>query len=419
MEAGKHVPASSKLKHLTPQIKDGVICVGGRLENASDDVNKHPIILGKCHLTTLIIRATHVRNAHVGSNHVHSLLRQKYHILKGYSVVKSVLNSCVQCKKSHGQPMQQVMGQLPKERVDTEPKPPFTYVGVDYFGPMNIKYRRGTVKRYGCLFTCLTTRAVHIEVAHSLDADSFLMALHRFMARRGKPQKIFSDNGTNFVAADRELAEEIRNINSTKVKGEMLLEAIEWSFNPPHAPHMGGVWERLVRSVKTLLRHLVGDRLLTDEELVSFLCEAEKILNDRPLTRMGSDARDPAPLTPSHLLLMKGNDCTPNTESNHVRRRWQTIQRIANSFYQRFLSEYIPQLQVKSKWTTQKENLKVNDVVLVMCEDAPRGQWPLGLVTSIEHSSDGLVRAATVRVGDKEKRRPIHKLVLLEHHSEE
>ena len=241
LEAGKQVQASSKLKHLCPKLIDGLLCVGGRLENASDDINKHPIILGQSHLTTLIIRAVHVRNAHVGTNHVHSLLREKYHILKGYSLVKSVLNSCVQCKKSQGQPTQQVMGQLPKERVNAEQKPPFTYVGVDYFGPMNVKYRRGTVKRYGCLFTCLTTRAVHIEVAHSLDADSFLMALHRFIARRGKPQKIFSDNGTNFVAADRELAEEIRNINTKKLKNEMLLEAIEWSFNPPHAPHMGGV----------------------------------------------------------------------------------------------------------------------------------------------------------------------------------
>ena len=199
----------------------------------------------------------------------------------------------------------------------------------------------------------------------------------------------------------------------------MLLEAIEWSFNPPHAPHMGGVWERLVRSVKTLLRHLVGDRLLTDEELLSFMCEAEKILNDRPLTRMGSDARDPTPLTPNHLLLMKRNDCTSNTESNHVRKRWQTVQKIANAFYQRFLSEYIPQLQVRSKWTMQKENLKINDVVLVIDEDSPRGKWPLGLVTAVELSSDGFVRAATVRVDDKEKRRPIHKLVLLEHHSDD
>jgi transposase InsO family protein len=180
------------------------------------------------------------------------------------------------------------------------------------------------------------------------------MALHRFTARRGKPQKIFSDNGTNFVAADRELSEEIRAINDKKVKDELMLDAIEWNFNPPHAPHMGGVWERLVRSVKQILRHLVGSRLLNDEELVSFMCEAERILNDRPLTRMGSDPRDPTPLTPSHLLTMGRGDCTATSEGNNVRRRWQVIQRIANHFYERFISEYVPLLQTRSKWTTVK-----------------------------------------------------------------
>jgi transposase InsO family protein len=257
---------------------------------------------------------------------------------------------------------------------------------------------------------------VHIEVTHSLSSDSFLMALHRFIARRGKPQKLFSDNGTNFVAADRELAQEIREINGKKLRGELLMEAIEWSFNPPHAPHMGGVWERLVRSVKQILRHLVGTRLLNDEELTSFMCEAEKIMNDRPLTRLGSDPRDETPLTPNHLLLLRRGDSTPLTEANHVRRRWQVIQQIANHFYERFVSEYVPQLQLRSKWATKKENLRVSDIVLVAEEDTPRGQWPLGIVEELEHSADGLVRAAKVRSGGKVKRRPIARLVLLERH---
>ena len=167
---------------------------------------------------------------------------------------------------------------------------------------MNVKFRRGSTKRYGCLFTCLVTRDVHIEIAHKLDSDSFLMAFHRFMARRGKPQKVFSDNGTNFVAANKELADEIKAVNDKKLEDEMLVQAVEWSFNPPHAPHTGGVWERRVGSVKSVFRHLVHDRLLTDEELLSFMCEAEKIINDRPLTKMGSDADDLTPLTPSHLF---------------------------------------------------------------------------------------------------------------------
>ena len=367
LRRGEQVATSSLLSALTPILVDGMICVGGRLENA-DGVTKHPVVLPKHHFTRLIIRDVHERNAHIGSNQVIATLHKKYHVVKAYSQVKSALNDCIECKKHHAKPAEQMMASLPRERVEAD-NPPFTYVGVDYFGPMLVKYRRGTVKRYGCLFTCMVTRAVHIEVTHSLDSNSFLMALHRFMARRGKPTKIFSDNGTNFVAADRELAEEIQAMNSKKLRDELVLEAIEWQFNPPHAPHMGGVWERIVRSVKGLLRTLVGERLLNDEELVSFICEAERILNDRPLTRMGSDVRDVTPLTPNHLLLLKANDCSPNTEANHVRRRWQTVQEIANRFYQRFTSEYIPTLQRRTKWASSKENLRVNDIVLVADEE--------------------------------------------------
>ena len=172
----------------------------------------------------------------------------------------------------------------------------------------------------------------------------------------------------------------------------------------------------MIRSVKDLLRQLVPDRLLTDEELLSFMCEVERIMNDCPLTRRGDDPRDETPLTPSHLLLLRSNSCRPTTEANHVRRRWQVIQDIANKFFERFVSEYLPELQIRHKWCDVKESLQVNDVVLVVDEDTPRGQWPLGIVEEVERSSDGLVRAAKVRCKNTLKRRPVNKLVFLEHH---
>ena len=197
----QRVPNSSPIRQMCPVLIDGIVCVGGRLENSSEASTKHPILLPHHHLTTLVVRDIHEGAAHIGTNHTLSVLRRKYYIVKGYSFVKSVLKDCVVCKRHHGQPCNQKMADLPKERTATT-DPPFTFVGVDYFGPMNVKFRRGSTKRYGCIFTCLVTRAVHIEVAHSMDSDAFLMALHRFMARRGKPQKVFSDNGTNFVAAN-------------------------------------------------------------------------------------------------------------------------------------------------------------------------------------------------------------------------
>ena len=182
-------------------------------------------------MTRLIILDAHKRNGHVGSNHTMTILRRRFFLLRGYKQVRNVLKACVQCMKHHGQPMQQMMSDLPKERVEAS-KPPFTFVGVDYFGPFNVKYRRGTVKRYGCLFTCLVTRAVHVEITHSLDSDGFIMALHRFMARRGKPVKIVSDNGTNFVGAEKELSDEVKTINSKRLQDEMLMESNRLEIYP-------------------------------------------------------------------------------------------------------------------------------------------------------------------------------------------
>ena len=231
------IEKSSQWREFLPKMMNGLLCVGGRLRNTTANAEKHPVILPEHYVTRLIIRETHTRNGHSGSNYTLSVLRRRFFLLRGYKQVRNVLKCCVECRRHHGQPMQQLMGDLPKERVEAS-QPPFTYVGVDYFGPFNVKFRRGTVKRYGCLFTCLVTRAVHIEIAHSLDSDGFIMALHRFIARRGKPVKIVSDNGTNFVGAEKELADEVKLINSKRLQDEMLMEAIDWQFTPPHAPHM-------------------------------------------------------------------------------------------------------------------------------------------------------------------------------------
>ena len=416
LKEGRRILDSSTLSSLCPIYDGEVIRVGGRLQDATINVEKHPAILAKDKLTDLIIRHCHENNGHVGINHCLSILRQKYYIVKGYSNVKGVINDCVQCKRQKKQTCQQQMAPLPKERTDVD-SPPFTSVGVDYFGPLMVKHGRGSAKRYGCIFTCLTTRAVHLEISHSMESDSFLMTLHRFMARRGKPAKIFSDNGTNFVGAERELREAIEELNSQKIKDALLIEAIEWHFTPPHAPHMGGIWERLVRSVKTVLKSLIKQDLLTDEQLTTFMCEVEKILNDRPLTVVSSDSRDATPITPNHLLLLKGNSCAPTTSTNYVKRRWEVIHKIANRFYSRYLAEYVPLLQQRPKWQKERENIKVNDVVLVVDNTSPRGQWPLGLVVDVKQGRDNLVRSVMVKVGNTVKTRPVTQIVHLEHHA--
>ena len=180
---------------------------------------------------------------------------------------------------------------------------------------------------------------------------------------------------------------------------------------------MGGIWERLVRSVKTVLKSLIKQDLLTDEQLTTFMCEVEKILNDRPLTVVSSDSRDATPITPNHLLLLKGNSCAPTTSTNYVKRRWEVIHKIANRFYSRYLAEYVPLLQQRPKWQKERENIKVNDVVLVVDNTSPRGQWPLGLVVDVKQGRDNLVRSVMVKVGNTVKTRPVTQIVHLEHHA--
>ena len=175
-----------------------------------------------------------------------ALVRQTFWISRGKSFVRKIINDCLHCKRRRAKPNVPVMASLPKEQLALC-EPPFTNTGVDYFGPMNVKRGRVTEKRWGCLFTCLTTRAVHLELAGDLSTDSFIMALRRFRGRRGNPRTIRSDNGTNFVGANRELIEALKSLSEERITGELAQEGITWYFNPPSSPHMGEILESVVK----------------------------------------------------------------------------------------------------------------------------------------------------------------------------
>ena len=414
-----YVSGNGSIAQLSPVFTDDLLKVGGRLENANmHNDSKHQIILpGNHQVTRILIRSYHEANAHMGPHHILSLIRQKYWILPGLKSVKSVVSKCLQCKKQQQRPETQQMGQLPVERLEPD-KPPFTYTGVDFFGPMYVKSGRKQLKRYGCLFTCLCTRAVHIEITHSLNTDSFISALQRFESRRGRPEKIFSDNGTNLTAGEKELRESIQTWNQSHISRHCTQKGIAWHFNPPYASHMGGVWERLVRSFKVALKSVVREQILCDEALATLATEVEKVLNDRPITQVSNDHRDPQPLSPNNLLLLRPSMCFPpglfERDDNYCRRWWRQVQYLANIFWRRWLKEYLPTLQVRQKWHNSRRNLAVNDLVLVCDVTSTRGHWPLGLVQEVSKGRDGLVRSCRVRVNGTVKVRPITKLCLLE-----
>ncbi|XP_068204676.1 uncharacterized protein [Palaemon carinicauda] len=255
---GRGLCSSSSIYKLDPFIdpKDRLLRVNGRLSKAEISAGKkHPMILPrKSHITTLIIRYTHEKLAHAGRNHVMAKLRELYWIIRTNASVRQVLQRCVICRKMRNPVLNQKMADLPLERVI--PVAPFTHTGVDFFGPQEVKEGRQIRKRYGVLFTCLSTRAIHIETANSLDTSSFINALRSFVARRGNVKKICCDNGTNFHGAEKELRKSLQEMNDDQVRAFLSKESISWTFNPPTASHMGGVWERQIRTVRKVLTPL-------------------------------------------------------------------------------------------------------------------------------------------------------------------
>ena len=417
LHKGQPVKAASRIRSLHPYLDDdGLLRVGGRLKEANVP-GKHPYILSSdCGISTSIIRDVH-DVAHVGVEWVLGVLRKRFWVIKARPLIKRLIRSCVTCKRLYAKPCTQLMADLPKDRVNAG-QAPFSIVGVDLFGPFYVKYGRSEIKRYGCLFTCFCTRAIHLEKLDTMDTDSFLNGLRRFMSRRGHARVIYSDCGGNFVAGNSELKISMNRLSRESIDKYMLREDIEWKFNPPTASHMGGVWERMIGLVRRVLAAILPRTVrLTDEILSTVFCEAECIVNGRPLTKLTDDPNDPVPLTPNHLLMMRSGPRIPPGVFNRgdmLRRRWRHCQYLADQFWRKWLKLYLPELQKRQKWTSANNNISVGDLVLVCDELTPRNLWPLAVVREIRDGRDGLVRSIKVKTRANELVRPITKVVLLE-----
>ena len=414
------VHSTSPLSKLTPFLDyNGLLRVGGRLERGkfAFDVT-HPIILPyNHHVTRMVILENHLELHHPSKERLLSHLRQRFWILRGRASIHHYVHNCFVCKKNRVAPIAPIMAALPRHRLQTH-QPPFTNTGIDFFGPMTVVILRRSVKRYGLLFTCLVTRAVHIEITHSIDTDSFLMAFQRFQDRRGRPAVVYSDNGSQLVAGEKELREGLENLNKEKITASFSNRGIEWHFSPPAAPHFGGVWESLVKSAKSALKSILNMRSLSDEVLQTVIVEVESLLNSRPLTHISVDPSDPEPLTPNHFLLLRASPNFPQDVIQDYeitsRRRWRAAQVMVNHFWQRWLKEYLPSIIERRKWLQSRANLKEGDIVLIADPNTPRGQWPVGHIIRTIISQDKVVRAAVVKTKYGVYERPVVKLCLLE-----
>ena len=271
-------------------------------------------------------------------------------------------------------------------------------------------------KRYLCLFTCLAARAVHLEVAFRLYTDLFLNAFFQMASHRGLPEDV-CDNGTNFVGGSNELKD--LGALKKKIQDATLSYGVNWHLNPPLTPHFSGVHEIMIKAAKRAIYAILNCADITDEELLSAVIGTEGLMNSRPLTYQSTNPSDLTPLTPNHFLCGQfGGKFAPETVDKmdfNLRKRWHRAQELVDHFWHKWLREWIPSLSGRKKWSSDRVDLKVGDVVIVMSTDTPRGKWPLGRIVKLFPGKGSKVRVVDVQVGRTVFRRPIVKLCPLEH----
>ena len=366
----------------------------------------------------LIVQDAHKRIGHLGRNSIIAKIRERFWIFGVSQLAKKVARECVSCRRYQAKPCEQIMADLPSNRLQKDGAP-FEHVGMDYFGPFIVKRGRSEVKRYGVIFTCMSSRAVHLEVSHSLETDACINATRRFMARRGLAKSITSDNATNIVGAEKELREMLLKLNQSKIDTVLSNNGIEWHFNPPKASHFGGVWERIIRSTRKILYSILREQgnTIDDETLSTVFCEAESILNNRPLTTTSNDPNDMLPLTPDMLINPRGKPTNTSgafqKSDIYAKKRWKRVQYLVDVFWSRWRKEYLVTLQQRAKWQRPKRNVAVGDIVRIIDTSAPRNTWPMGRVEAIFEDKRGNTRSCRVRTKSSMLERPIAKLCVV------
>ncbi|XP_055487755.1 uncharacterized protein LOC129695020 [Leucoraja erinacea] len=429
--AAGNLPPHSPLCKLRPILcGSGLLRVGGRITQAKLGVGEtSPVIIpGRHHLATLLVGRYHEAVKHQGRHFTEGAVRQAgYWLVGAKRCISGFLFRCIIYRKLRGKNEYQQMADLPAERLQVAP--PFTYVGVDVFGPWEVVSRRtrgghSNSKRWAVLFSCICTRAVHIEVRESMSASSFINALRRFFAIRGPAKQIRSDCGTNFVGASHELKMGDSSTSSNSVEKYLQYQKYTWVFNPPHSSHMGGAWERMIGVARRIIDYMFlqnGAARLTHEVLTTFMAEVTAVINARPLIPVSSDPESPFILTPATLLTQKtGVPLPPPGDFGKgvlLKEEWKRVQSLAEVFWSRWRREYLVTLQTRRKWLDTRQNLKEGDIVLLKDKQARRNEWPMAIISKTFPSQDGKVRRVEIRIskdgGQKLYVRTITEVVLL------
>ncbi|KAL1447894.1 hypothetical protein WDU94_012402 [Cyamophila willieti] len=372
----------------------------------------YPIILPAGHpVVQRMVLSVHQESCHAGSQMLLAILRQKFWLIGGRRTIRSILNTCIVCKRFSAHKVQADAIPLPEPRVRDART--FEVTGVDLAGPLFVKNdREELMKVWICIFTCAVYRAVKLELVWSLSTDSFTQALRRFISRSGRPEIIYSDNGKNFIG----FYNASRKLNWDEIAKYCATRKIEWRFNPPSAPWWGGFWERLIGILKPLLKRVLGNATISCEELLTILSDCEAVINSRPISYMSEEKSDLSFLTPNMFLHDIQESGVPEYDMVHttdLTKRHKYRQEVVYELRKRFRVEYLGQLQLLSKKSVER-TLEVGEMVLIGDENMKRLSWPVGRVEELITSKDNQVRVVKVRTAQGMVVRPVQRIYRLE-----
>jgi len=413
-------------KRLGGKLINGITVVGSRMESwrecTYNDTN--PILLSaKSAFTKLYATKIHYES-HLGVSATAAKIRSKFWVVGLRKLLRSIKFHCVGCRKLDHVLQKQYMGQLPAYRL--KPAPAWSYTSLDLFGPFDIKgeaNKRSRSKGWGVIFTCMLSRAVHLDLSTSQDTESFLLVLRRFISIRGSPVKLRSDPGSQLEAADKEMQQAMSNLSGKLLAEFSVVNHIDWDFGPSDGPWHNGCTESLIKSVKKSLKIVVGEQVLSFSEMQTALFEVASLVNERPIGRHPTVADDGVYLSPNDLLLARSSNKIPAgpfnlTTNKYIRHRF--VQKITDAFWRKWTEEFFPSLIVQQKWHTRYRNVKVGDVVLIQETGMIKGKWRMGKVNKADPSPrDGFVRKVNIQYKNPGAKsfttinRPVQRIVVI------
>ena len=416
LRSGKELGARHPMRRLSPYLDEkGILRSFSRLTEIKNISfgEKYPIILsGRCPITHMIVLNAHIRYQHpVSLNNMIIHLQSEYFILGLSRLSRKIGRECLHCRKKAAKQQPPIMAPLKRSLKDLRA---FAEVGIDFAGPFHIKVARCRSRKemFVLVITCLSTRAVQFEITENQTTSEVLLALERFAACRGCPNRIVSDNQTSFKSASLELINFLKGVNFEEVRSKLAAaheKVVKWDFIPPRAPHFGGSWEIMVKAMKRAVAAVANGCDYDESQFRTFVAKAASLLNSRPLTRMM--VRDKVTIvTPNSFIV--GNydtELTPRSVEQHSRlgAKYLVVEKMSQEVWRQFIHELLPELRPRTKWLKIFPNLEKGQLVLVIDKAAERGEWKMAVVEKVNKSSDGVVRSATVSIGGKTYDRPV------------